>query len=87
MLSVSLDEFIFQLKDGAINNVGAPTKSGEIKLYDVSSAEAREFGDEQVKLSFHDDDGNMVEVALDPSTALEVRKGLEVLEAESRVFE
>lgn len=87
MLSVSLDEFMFQLKDGSIKNVGAPTKSAEVKIYDVTEAEAREFGDEQIKLAVEDDAGNVVEAAVDPSTARELRRQLESLEAESRVFE
>ena len=77
MLSLTLSEFMIQLKDGSINNVGAPTKSAEVKLFDVSSADARAFGDNRVKLVFGDDDGNDVEVAVFPD---EVEALLEAIE-------
>ena len=87
MLSLQLEEFMIELKDGSIKNVGAPNKSATAKLYDVESAEAREFGDERVKLSFEDESGNEIEVALDPPAAREIARGIESLEEESRVFE
>ena len=77
MLSLQLDEFMIELEDGSIKNVGAPNKSGTAKLYDVAEAEAREFGDERVKLAFSDEDGNEVEVALFPGEAREVARGVE----------
>lgn len=87
MLSVQLDEFMIELSEGSIKNVGAPNKSGTVKLYDVEHAEAREFGDERVKLAFADDEGNEVEVALAPSKARTIARGIDSLEEESRVFE
>jgi len=87
VLSLQLDEFMLELKDGSIKNVGAPNKSGTAKLYDVEDAEARAFGDERVKLAFEDDAGNAVEVAISPSDARSIARGIESLEEESGVFE
>ena len=87
MLSVRLDEFMVELEDGSIKNVGAPNKSGTAKLYDVEEAEARAFGDERVKLSFADGEGNEVEVALSPSEARAIARDVESLEEESGVSE
>lgn len=66
MLSLELSDFLVQLKDGTINNVGGPTKSATVKLYDVTEAHARAFGDNRVKLAFKDADDNEIEVALFP---------------------
>lgn len=66
MLTVALDDFMVELKDGAFHHVGASTKSGTAKLYDITEAEARAFGDERVKFAFADDSGNSIEVALHP---------------------
>ena len=87
MFSLRLDEFMVELKEGSIKNVGAPNKSATAKLYDVADAEAREFGDERVKLAFEDAEGNEVAVALAPAEARAVARGIESLEEESRVFE
>jgi hypothetical protein len=87
MISLRLDDFMIELKDGSIKNVGAANKTATAKLYDVTDAEAREFGDERVKLSFTDESGSEVEVALDPPEAREIARGIESLEEESRVFE
>jgi len=72
MLSLQLEEFMIELKEGAIKNVGAPNKAATAKLYDVTEAEARTFGDERVKLAFEDEDGNAVQVALFPDEAQRV---------------
>ena len=87
MLSLQLEEFMIELTDGSIENVGAPNKSATAKLYEVAEAGVREFGDERVKLSFTDDEGNEIEVALAPSEARAIVRGIESLEEESRVFE
>lgn len=76
-----------ELKDGSIKNVGPTNKSAEAKLFDVSSAEAREFGDKRVKLVFEDGEGNEVQVALFPDEASKIADDIEALEEESRVFE
>jgi len=87
MLSLDLEEFMFELKEGAIKHVGPSNKSATAKLYDVEGVEVREFGDKRVKLAFEDEDGNEVEVALFPDAAAEVARGIEALEDDSRVFE
>jgi len=87
VLNINLSDFMVELKDGAIQNVGPSNKTGEAKLFDVESAEAREFGDKRVKLVFEDDDGNEVQVALFPEDAREVADDLDALAADSPVFE
>ncbi|AGN00459.1 hypothetical protein L593_02540 [Salinarchaeum sp. Harcht-Bsk1] len=69
MLSLQLEEFMIELKEGSIKNVGAPNKAATAKLYDVEEAEVRTFGDERLKFSFADAEGNQVDVALSPETA------------------
>jgi len=69
MLTVDIDEFMIELKDGSIRNVGASNKSGSVTLYDVTDLEAREFGNDRVKLAFADETGNEVEVAIDAADA------------------
>jgi len=76
MLTVQLDDFMLELKDGAYHHVGASNKTGTAKLYDVTDVEARPFGDERVKLAFEDDEGSQVEVALFPAEASELVDGL-----------
>jgi len=87
MLSLDLDRFMFELKEGAVKHVGPSNRAATAKLYDVEGVEVREFGDKRVKLAFEDEDGNEVEVALFPEEAREVARGIELLEEESRVFE
>ena len=87
MFTLDLDRFMFELKDGALKHVGASNKSATAKLYDVTEAEAREFGDERIKLAFEDDEGNEVQVALDPPEARQIARDIETLEAESGIFE
>ncbi len=87
MLSLDLDRFMFELKEGAVKHVGPSNRAATAKLYDVEGVEVREFGDKRVKLAFEDEDGNEVEVALFPGDAREVARGIELLEEESRVFE
>ena len=64
MLALELDEFMVELKDGSIKNVGAPTKSAEAKLFDPETVEVREFGDSQVKIAAEDASGNEVQIAM-----------------------
>jgi len=87
MLSLDLDRFMFELKEGAVKHVGPSNRAATAKLYDVEGVEVREFGDKRVKVAFEDEDGNEVEVALFPDDAREVARGIELLEEESRVFE
>lgn len=87
MLTLSIEDFQLELKEGSLHNVGAPNKAATAKLYEVDGLEVREFGDERVKLTFTDGDGNEVEVALAPDQASEVARGVETLEEEGRVYE
>jgi len=87
MLSLQLEDFMVELKDGSIKNVGPANKSATSKLYDVESIDVREFGDKRVKLGFEDEDGNEVEIALFPEDASDVARGIELLEEEGQVFE
>jgi hypothetical protein len=87
MLSLQLEEFMIELKEGSIKNVGPTNKAATAKLYDVEGVDVREFGDKRIKLAFEDGEGNEVEVALFPDEAREVARGLEMLEDESDVFE
>lgn len=87
MLNLNVDAFMVEFADGSIENVGAPNKSAEAKLFDVADVAAREFGDSQVKLVAADADGNEVHVALTPEQAETVRSDLEDLVAESGGYE
>ncbi|WP_252698226.1 hypothetical protein [Natronosalvus vescus] len=87
MLTLSLEAFMIELKDGSIKNVGPTNKAATAKLFDVEHAEAREFGDKRVKLVFEDDEGNELQAALFPEDARAIAADLEALEAESPVFD
>jgi hypothetical protein len=87
MLNVNLSDFMIELKDGSIKNVGPANKRAEAKLFDVTDAEAREFGDKRVKLVFEDDSGNEVQVALFPEDVRKVVSDVEAMEDDSPVFE
>ncbi|WP_435346980.1 hypothetical protein [Haloarchaeobius sp. HRN-SO-5] len=87
MLTLDFDEFAFELKDGAIKNVGPTNKAATAKLFDVDEVTVREFGDKRVKLVFTDDEGNEVQVALFPSDATKIAAGVESLAEDSPVFE
>jgi hypothetical protein len=87
MITIDLDDFMFELKDGALKHVGASNRSATAKLYDVEEAAVTEFGDERVKLSCEDDDGNEVEIALSPDIASQVADRIDTLEDESEIFE
>jgi len=78
---------MIELKEGSIKNVGPANKTATVKLYDVEGVEVREFGDKRVKLAFEDEAGDLVEVALFPDDAIEVARGIEMLEDESELFE
>jgi hypothetical protein len=69
MLTLDLEEFMFELKDGAIKHVGPSNQTATAKLYDVTETEARAFGDDRIKLAFEDEAGSQVEVALPPAAA------------------
>jgi hypothetical protein len=87
MLNVNVEEFMVEFKEGAIKNVGPSNKRATAKLFDVSEASAREFGDKRVKLTFEDDEGNEMQVALFPEDARAVMSDLDAIEDDSPVFE
>lgn len=87
MLTVSLEEFMVELNEGSIKNVGPTNKSATAKLFEVEEAEAREFGDKRVKLVFEDADGNEVQVSLFPEDVHKIVRDVEALEDDSPVFE
>lgn len=87
MLYLELSDFMIEVDEGSIKNVGGPTKSGTAKLYHVADAEARAFGDDQVKLSFADEDGSEVEVALDPEDVEGLLDDVAEIRGETGVFE
>ena len=87
MLTIDLDDFMFELKDGTLEHVGASNRAATVKLYAVEGVDVREFGDERVKIACEDESGNEIEVALAAEQARELVRGIELLEAESEVFE
>ncbi|WP_440770226.1 hypothetical protein [Natronorubrum sp. DTA28] len=87
MLTLNLDEFMVELQEGSIKNVGPTNKSATVKLFEVEEAEAREFGDKRVKLVFEDADGNEVQVSLFPEDVRKIASDIEALEDDSPVFE
>jgi hypothetical protein len=87
MLSLDLDDFMFELKDGAVKHVGPSNRAATAKLYDVEGADVRAFGDKRVKLTFEDESGNEVEIALFPEQAEEVAAGLDAIRDDGEMFE
>ncbi len=87
MLTLQLDDFMIELKDGAVKNVGPSNKTATAKLFDVEQATAREFGDKRVKLVFEDAEGNEIQIALFPDELRSIVDDVERLEAESPVFD
>ncbi|THE65329.1 hypothetical protein D8Y22_09065 [Salinadaptatus halalkaliphilus] len=87
MLALTLEEFMVELNEGSIKNVGPTNKSATVKLFDVESAEAREFGDKRLKLVFEDDEGNEIQVSLFPEDVYKLLEDVEALEDDSPVFE
>ncbi len=87
MLTLDIDQFMLELKDGAFKNVGPSTKQATVKMYDVEGVDVREYGDKRVKLAFEDEQGSEIEVALFPEQARAVADGLEMLESESEILD
>ncbi len=82
MLTLDFENLILEFKEGTVKHVGASNTAATVKLYDVTAPEAREFGD-RVKLAFADDEGNTVEVALDPADATDLAGALSRLGSQS----
>ncbi|MFC6717341.1 hypothetical protein ACFQGT_05380 [Natrialbaceae archaeon GCM10025810] len=87
MLTLTIEEFMMELNEGSIKNVGPTNKAATVKLFDVESAEAREFGDKRVKLVFEDADGNEVQVSLFPDDVRKIVSDVEAMADDSPVFE
>lgn len=87
MLNLSFENWNVELTDGSIQNVGPTNKETTAKLFDVDGIDVREFGDKRIKLAFIDGEGNEVEVALFPEQARNVADGIDLLAADSPVFE
>ncbi len=87
MITIDLDNFMFELKDGSLKHVGTSNNTATTKLYDVASLEVREFGDERVKIVCEDDSGNTVEIALFPEEAEKAAAEIEAMKSDSRVFD
>ncbi|WP_181691912.1 hypothetical protein [Natronomonas sp. LN261] len=81
MLTLTLDSFMIELKDGSLKNVGPTDKSATAKLFDVESVEARAFGDSQLKIVAEDAAGDEVQIALSPEDAAALAEELETLSA------
>ena len=87
MLTLDIDDFMLELKDGAFKNVGPSNKQATVKMYDIEGVDVREYGDKRVKIAFEDEQGSEVEVALFPEQARAVAEGLEMLESESDLLD
>jgi hypothetical protein len=87
MLNLNLDQFMIELKDGSIKNVGATNKAASAKLFDAESVEARAFGDSQLKITATDASGNEVQIALFPEQAETIAEDIESIREESQIFE
>ncbi len=87
MLALTLEEFMVELNEGSLKNVGPSNKSATVKLFDVESAQARAFGDKRAKLVFEDDEGNEVQVSLFPDQLEALLADIESLETETELFE
>ena len=87
MLTLDIDDFMLELKDGTFKNVGPSNKQATVKMYDIEGVDVREYGDKRVKIAFEDEQGSEVEVALFPEQARAVAEGLEMLESESDVLD
>jgi len=80
VLTIDLEDFAFELKDGAVKHVGASGVTGEAKLYDVEAVDVREYGGERLKVTFEAEDGNAVEVALFPGEAETLAAALDAVD-------
>jgi len=87
MLALDVEEFMVEFKEGSISNVGATNKRATAKLYDAEDVEVRPYGDERVKLTAADAEGNEVQVALFPEDAGSVADALQALREEGDLVE
>lgn len=87
MLNLNLNDVLVEFKDGSIHNVGPTDKQATAKLFDVTTVEARAFGDRRVKIVGQDDAGNEVQLAVSPEQIRAIIEDVETLEADSSLFE
>lgn len=81
MLTIDFEHLTLELQDGTVKHVGAPRTAATVKCYDVVESEARSFGD-RFKIAVADDEGNTVELALDPAEIERLATQLEDLLSE-----
>jgi hypothetical protein len=87
MLNLNLDRFMLEFTEGTVRNVGPTDKAATAKLFDVETAEFREFGDRRVKLVATDGEGNEVQVALAPEQIEKLTADVERLRENGAVLE
>ena len=87
MLYLDIENYMLQIKDGALKNVGPPSKSATAKLYDIETAEARAFGDNRIKFVCRDDEGNEVQLALFPEHVETILKDIDDIKQSGEIPE
>jgi hypothetical protein len=87
MLTLTLEEIMVEFTNGSIKNVGPPNKSATAKLFDVEAIEAREFGDNRVKIVAKDGEDNTIQIALFPDQVHTIVDDIESMRDDSPVFE
>jgi hypothetical protein len=76
VILLDVNAFPVELKDGDIKNVGPADNAASAKLFDVETITLREFGDQQAKIVAEDDDGNEIQIAVDPDQVESLREGV-----------
>ncbi len=74
MILLDVDAFPVELKDGAIKNVGPADNAASAKLFDVDTIALREFGDQQAKIVAEDNEGNEIQIAVEPNQVDSLRE-------------
>lgn len=87
MLTLQLEDFMVEFKDGGLKHVGPKTQGATVKAYHIEDLEARAFGDDQVKLAFDDGEGSEVEIALQEDGAKKLLADLEELRRETDIID
>lgn len=74
MILLDVNAFPVELEGGDIKNVGPADNAASAKLFDVDTIALREFGDQQAKIVAEDDEGNEIQVAIDPDQVDSLRE-------------
>ncbi len=82
MLALDIENFLVEIDDGSVKNIGPQTKAATAKLFHPETVEARAFGDSQVKFVAEDADGNEVQIAVSPEQAATLGEQLQELKPE-----